>query len=304
LILTITDIDSKSLEYARKNVQLNDLESQIRVLSRTVDDSMIPLDESPTIDFTMSNPPFYESKEDLVSSAKGKSRKPFTACTGSATEMVVEGGEMAFIGRILDESLVHRDKIQWYTSMFGKQSSCEAFIEKLHDKGITNFAVTEFVQGTKTRRWAVGWSFGEMRPSTEAARGVGGDKWKKILPPIVDVPIISLQVSVGVGKVESKIHEMMASLELISWDWNKELLRGIGRARENVWSRAWRRRKAREGATASAPAETDLCAFGFEVLVIVTRASMDVSCRWREGHDAVIFESFTGFLKTQLKSIV
>ncbi|KAH6683571.1 hypothetical protein F5X68DRAFT_262997 [Plectosphaerella plurivora] len=299
-----TDVDIKSLEYARKNVQLNGLESRIRVLSRTVDDPMIPLEESSVgIDFTMSNPPFYESNEDLVSSAKSKSRRPYTACTGSASEMVVVGGETAFVGRILDESLTHRDRIQWYTSMFGKQSSCEAFIEKIRDKGITNYAVTEFVQGSKTRRWALGWSFAQMRPSTEAARGVSGDKWKKLLPPIVDIPIISLQLSVGVGKVEAKIHEMMSSLELISWDWDKELLRGVGRAGENVWSRAFRRRKAREGAN-SAHADTDLCAFGFEVLVSVKTTGMDVSCHWREGHDAVIFESFTGYLKTQLKSVV
>lgn len=307
-ILTVLDIDSKSLEYAHRNVRLNDLESRIRVLSRTIDSPMIPLDEvSTAIDFTMTNPPFYESNEDLINSAKGKKRRPFTACTGSANEMVVTGGELTFVGRILDESLVHRDKIQWYTSMFGKQSSCEVFIEKLRDKGIMNYAVTEFVQGTKTRRWAIGWSFAKMRPSSKAARGVGGEKWKKLLPPVLEVPVISPSLDVGVAKVEGKIHETMCALELISWDWDKQALRGVGRARENVWGRAWRRKKAREGnvnvATTAATPDSGLCVFGFEIRVGVRTSGMTVSCHWREGDDTAIFESFTGFLRTQLKSV-
>lgn len=53
------DIDSSSLDYARENVQLNDLEDRIRLVGRKPSDPMIPLDDLglSAIDFVMTNPP-------------------------------------------------------------------------------------------------------------------------------------------------------------------------------------------------------------------------------------------------------
>ena len=117
-----------------------------------------------SIDFTMCNPPFYSSASELLASAAAKSRPPHSACTGAEVEMVVPGGEVAFVSRLIDESLVLKEKVQWYTSMLGKASSISEVVERLKTVGADNWAVTEFVQGQKTRRWAVGWSWGDMRP--------------------------------------------------------------------------------------------------------------------------------------------
>lgn len=78
--------------------------------------------------------------------------------------MVIPGGEVAFVSRMIDESLVLKEQVQWYTSMLGKASSISEVVERLKSVGADNWAVTEFVQGHKTRRWAVGWSWGDMRP--------------------------------------------------------------------------------------------------------------------------------------------
>ena len=80
-------------------------------------------------------------------------------------EMVTRGGEVTFVSRMIEESLQLRDSVQWYSSMFGKATSVTAIIEKLMEAGNTNWAVTEFVQGNKTRRWAVAWSWEDLRPS-------------------------------------------------------------------------------------------------------------------------------------------
>lgn len=129
----------------------------------------------------MCNPPFYESKADMLTSAAAKQRPPFTACTGSENEMVTEGGEIAFVSRMVDESLILKDRAQWYTSMLGKFSSVGVIVQKLRDNGIDNYAVTEFVQGSKTRRWAIGWSFDDLRPSMRVARSVSSLQ-KSLLP--------------------------------------------------------------------------------------------------------------------------
>ena len=78
--------------------------------------------------------------------------------------MVSPGGEVAFVSRMIEESKVLGERCQWYTSMLGKFNSVGEIVERLKSAGVGNWAVTEFVQGGLTRRWAVGWSYGSSRP--------------------------------------------------------------------------------------------------------------------------------------------
>ncbi|OIW32285.1 hypothetical protein CONLIGDRAFT_264520 [Coniochaeta ligniaria NRRL 30616] len=310
-----TDVDPESLDYARRNVAINGLEDRIQIVAKTKDDAyLLPLNDCivDKVDFTMSNPPFYESEADLARSAKKKARPPNSACTGAPVEMVVEGGEVAFVGRLLQESLHFRDRVQWYTSMFGKLPSLHNFIEKLRQNGIDNYAVTEFVQGKKTKRWAVGWSFGDMRPSDKAARGVKATTWRSLLPCATWVEICSFSIDRGVSPMVQRITAVMASLELISWVWETEKLQGIGRARENVWSRAWRRKKKQQEqlliddtASTRRPEDAEeVCKLGFLLSVRISRSEATVGLRWLEGHHNGLFESLSGYIKSQLSSIL
>ncbi len=79
--------------------------------------------------------------------------------------MVTPGGEIAFASRMIDKSSILKNRCQWYTSMLGKYSSVEVVVENLRAAGVVNWAVKDLVQGNKTRRWAVAWSWGNMRPS-------------------------------------------------------------------------------------------------------------------------------------------
>ncbi|KAM7184850.1 putative DUF890 domain containing protein [Rhypophila sp. PSN 637] len=266
-----TDIDEKSLGYARKNVGLNGLEERIRVVERKATDTLIPLDDLgvQSIDFTMMNPPFYASDQEMLALAEKKDRPPHSTCTGAPIEMVCDGGEVAHVGRMLQESLTLRNRVQWYTAMVGKASSLELLVEELRKNGIDNYAVSELVQGTKTRRWTLGWSFGPMRPVEAAARGIKTD-WIKGLPPITRVNLLRLLDVGDIPLVTKRINEVIGSLELQSWVWEAQSLKGIGRARENVWGRAWRRRKQREMAggqnqvdAGPTPTNADDCKLGF-----------------------------------------
>lgn len=58
-----------------------------------------------TIAFTMCNPPFYGSREEVQNSAEAKELGPSAVCTGADTEMITPGGEVAFIGQMVRESL-------------------------------------------------------------------------------------------------------------------------------------------------------------------------------------------------------
>ncbi|EXV01389.1 DUF890 domain protein [Metarhizium robertsii] len=299
-------IATGTLKCAKRNVEINDLSSRVNVVARSTGSSLIPLDELAldSIDFTMTNPPFYRSEEELLSSAKRKQRPPYTACTGSKAEMVTPGGELAFVVCILKESCVLRARIQWYSAMFGFLSNLVDFIEQLRSSGIENYAVTEFVQGNKTRRWAIAWSFQPMRPAQHVARGTRSALSKNILPCVTEAEVMSVEIPESIGEFASKITAAIESLDLISWDWDTQAYEGTGRAVDKVWARPWRRRKKREQQTPDERTESSIsksdprCIFGFKVWIRVSMKEVLVGCRWTEGFDAKAFESFQGFLQS------
>ena len=285
-----TDVDIESLAWAAKNVARNDLTGRIKLIQRSPDDTLVPADQD--IDFTMTNPPFYASQQDLEARAQQKKMPPNSACTGTPTEMVTPGGEASFVDRLLQESLVLKTRVQWYTAMFGFLASLTDFIDKLKAAQIHNYAVTEFVQGTKTRRWAVAWSFGSMRPAQHVARGTRSALSKSILPPSTEAAVMEFDAR-DAGAIAARVSEKVGTLHLMSWQWNKQTLDGIGRAADKVWARAWRR-KVKRGETTDA---NETCVFGFQVRIRVTTSEGVLSCRWIEGDDESAFESFRGFLK-------
>ena len=85
------------------------------------------------------------------------------SCTGSPGEMCIPGGEVAFISRLIEESITLKGRVRWYSSMLGKLSSISALVTTLQTNGIENYALTEFIQGT-TKRWGIAWSFLPIRP--------------------------------------------------------------------------------------------------------------------------------------------
>jgi 23S rRNA (adenine1618-N6)-methyltransferase len=95
---------------------------------------------------------------------EGKSWRPNAVCTGSENEMVCPDGDLGFVTKIVNESLILKEKVQWYSSMLGKMTSAKAIIDLLKKHGITNWAVGAVDTGSTTKRWIVAWSFGDLRP--------------------------------------------------------------------------------------------------------------------------------------------
>jgi len=299
-----TDIDEKSLHFARANVQFNEFQSRIQLLQTQPEDTLLPLDKMgfENIDFSMCNPPFYKSREEMLTSAASKQRAPFTACTGSENEMVTTGGEVVFVSRMIDESSILRDRVQWYTSMLGKFSSIAPLITRLREYNIDNYAVTEFVQGSKTRRWGIGWSFEDLRPCMAAARGCGSLQ-KAILPFPSDYLIQSNSNS---SKIAACLNEILSQLPL-KWMWKPSISTGVGFVdkAQAVWSRAARRQaKTQMDNMNEEEDEQEEPSFGFKILVEEVAggiAGSRIVIRWLKGHDSVLFESFCGMMKRKIE---
>ncbi|KAL9103040.1 MAG: hypothetical protein Q9163_001870 [Psora crenata] len=300
-----TDIDPKNLEYAKRNVLQNKLETRIRPVQTKPTNPLIPLDTLGLgrIDFTMCNPPFYASSADLVASAASKSRPPHSACTGADVEMVTPGGEVAFVSRMIDESKGLGERCMWYTSMLGKSSSVEAVVQRIRAAGMDNWAVKDLVQGSKTRRWAVAWSWGSLRPPEAAARSTSTIP-KHLLPFPPEHRISLIQSSVDA--CAEVLHETMRNLR-IPWQYRQATATGLGFAPGNVWSRAARRKKQQDRGNPSpvhSPPNRNTDkepALGFKIhLQIAQEGGVSMTIRWLRGRDSVLFESFCGMLKRQM----
>lgn len=73
------------------------------------------LDMDHTYDFTMCNPPFFSSEREADSSSKSRSSSrtlPRNGKTGSLGEVVVKGGEVAFILQMIQESAELRNMVK------------------------------------------------------------------------------------------------------------------------------------------------------------------------------------------------
>ncbi|GAT19611.1 DUF890 domain protein [Aspergillus luchuensis] len=303
--LTYADIDNDNIRTSRDTVSANKLDSRIEIIQTDPKDELIPLDTKLNVDrldFTMCNPPFYASRDELIASAEAKERPPFTACTGAEVEMVTTGGEIAFITRMIEESLHLRERVIWYTTMLGKLGSVSVLIETLLEHKNNNYAVTEFVQGNKTRRWAIAWSWTDLRPTVSIARGTAAIP--KHLLPFPSEYIFTTQ-SESIDEVSSKIDTELSALH-VQWLWRKNLATGVGFAMQNVWSRQARRKMQNPDAMAEmGEIDETKAALGFKVQVkkdAIDEKGVRVIVRWLKGKDSVLFESFCGMLKRKVES--
>ncbi|KAJ9614214.1 hypothetical protein H2200_002350 [Cladophialophora chaetospira] len=338
-----TEIDEKNTEYAQKNISANKLQSRIRQLDTDASgEKLIPTDQLERferVDILLTNPPFYSSPSELLGSAKQKARPPNSSCTGAEVEMITPGGEVAFVSKLITESSQagNRRKIQWFSAMLGKLSSVGSIVEKLRKEQCTNCAVTEFVQGQKTRRWCVAWSWEALRPANEVARGVRGGSGveKRWLPPLTEM---EFEVeSAGNEAVAEKVGQEIRKLEGVLWKYDEANGFGMLMSRNgDVWSRKARRRAKAEqehpDTHPHAPRDTNIHASDREDTemkdqesedddsedepepALVTRITIrspsvvgstisrkaTVYLRHLQGHDSVLFESFCGWLKRKV----
>ncbi|KAI7364709.1 siroheme synthase middle domains-like protein [Hortaea werneckii] len=302
------DIDSHSIKHARVNAESNHLADRIRLVQTDINDPLIPLQQiqCETLDFVMTNPPFYDSMQDMQSSYTNKHAPPSAICTGSENEMICPGGDVGFVTRILDESLRLRDRVQWYTAMLGKMSSLQRIVSKLKENGIGNFAVTCLQAGHRTKRWAVAWSFRDFRPRNDVARH--GELVHAVLPsPTAQTIAVPMMSAEWAGtKVDAALKELD-----VQWQWRAEIFTGVMQTKGNVWSRAARRKRKFAGPIeagqdadvrmknedgAASDEEDEEVALAVKIVC----KQEEVQLRWLKGNDYVLCTSFCGMMKRAL----
>lgn len=186
-----TDIDEDSIIDARSNVARNSLDNQIQLLKvsgNTIFEE-INIDNSEKIyDFCMCNPPFFSTPQELnpfFKSRKTSRPIPKNAFCASINEVVINGGEIEFISKIIEESVKFKNKIKIFTTMVGHKNSLPHLKSKLRNVDVTSFKQTEFCQG-HTTRWGLAWTFFD----TDLRKASSKLKNFKSKPPLlINIPL-------------------------------------------------------------------------------------------------------------------
>nr|CRX79130.1 hypothetical protein ls5930a1_00173 [Leucosporidium scottii]CRX79207.1 hypothetical protein ls5931a1_00046 [Leucosporidium scottii] len=239
-----TDVDDHSLSYARHNVQQNRLADQVDVRKVQASGSMFPAGD---FDFTMCNPPFYSGADEVSDSLAAKELEPYAICTGGANEMVTEGGEVAFVGRMVEESLTCGERIRWFSSLLGKYSSIAPLVAQLQRNSIENYTIKELSQG-QTQRYILAWSLQSARlPSVTyhpRASEYTNQPLAKLLPPS-NAHTYFCPPSLRPADVKEVLALTVDDLDGSDLGWREpsdpKVEVGILQASKNGWSRSARR---------------------------------------------------------------
>ncbi|KAG1740617.1 S-adenosyl-L-methionine dependent methyltransferase [Suillus lakei] len=249
-------------------------------------------------DFTMCNPPFYSSAEDVSRSAEFKELGPNAVCSGAEVEMITPGGETNFL----------RAGCRWYTSMLGKMSSIPDLVSLFREHNVDNYAITEFVQG-QTRRWAVGWSFQDARLPDTFAR-ISNPTLQNAMPSRNTLHH-AFPGARSADILASALRNVLALINGVTvspsatpatYEHSSAML---VHARHNTWSRAARRGKLPESVCADQESPVLRCSIEFRERSSFNTSS-DIPCElvftWVEGKDRLIFESFTSHVSRKVTS--
>ncbi|AZA74872.1 23S rRNA (adenine(1618)-N(6))-methyltransferase RlmF [Chryseobacterium indoltheticum] len=164
-----TDINEKSLENAQKILDNNpDFSENIKLKFQSDSNFIFKNILSPENKFTFSmcNPPFHDSEE---SAMKGNIRKtknlkktktPKTNLNfgGQQSELWCEGGELAFISKMIEESALFSSQILWFTCLVSKQENLFKLTLLLKKVKAVEVKTIDMSQGKKISR-ILAWTF-------------------------------------------------------------------------------------------------------------------------------------------------
>ncbi|GBM64651.1 U6 small nuclear RNA (adenine-(43)-N(6))-methyltransferase [Araneus ventricosus] len=132
-------------------------------------------------DFCVCNPPFFENKDDMRKKSPRMREK--LELFAKKDEIFSDGGEVSFVKQLLKDSLMLKDRISLYSSMFGKKKSFLEILKELQSVEGISYTKTEFCQGN-TIRWGIAWTF-LKDVNFEKIERPKPKKPKKAKPPLV-----------------------------------------------------------------------------------------------------------------------
>jgi 23S rRNA (adenine1618-N6)-methyltransferase len=174
-----TDIDSDALASAQKIVNSNSkLTDLIEIKKQTNPNKILQgvVSSNEEFDLVICNPPFHKSLQDAQWGSRRKWKnlgregdwKPVLNFGGKESELWCPGGELAFIEKMIQESVPFKSKVLWFSTLVSNKDILPALYPMLEhpDVDVYEIATVEMAQGQKTSRF-VAWTY--MNPSEREA---------------------------------------------------------------------------------------------------------------------------------------
>lgn len=120
-------------------------------------------------DVSLSNPPFHASLEEAQEGSRrkwknlghertSKNRNPLLNFGGQGNELWCKGGEVQFISRMIQESLLCSTQVFWFSTLVSKESNLPKIQSALKKAGVIESRTLDMAQGQKKSR-IVAWTF-------------------------------------------------------------------------------------------------------------------------------------------------
>lgn len=176
------DIDDVALANAGALVTANQLSRQITLRQQSNPQAIFHgvIQPGDYLDLTLCNPPFHDSPAAAAAGSQRKQRnlgldpKAPLNFAGQANELWCEGGEPAFLRRMLAESKDFGFQVYWFTTLVSKQQHLAALQQQLQRLGALRVEVIPMAQGNKQSR-LLAWSF----LSAEQAQVWQQHRWRR-----------------------------------------------------------------------------------------------------------------------------
>ncbi len=164
-----TDINPNSLENAQNILSQNPNLSSVIHLKQQPEAEFIfnnIISKEAKFTFTMCNPPFHESEQDAMlgnrrknnNLRKKKIQNPKLNFGGQHSELWCEGGEMAFIKKMINESVQFSSQVLWFTSLVSKKDNLHQLTTLIKNLKVLEFKIIDMAQGQKISR-ILAWTF-------------------------------------------------------------------------------------------------------------------------------------------------
>jgi len=162
-----SDVDQGALQHATRLLEQHQLAGKIelRAQARTQDIFDRLLKPGEYLDVTLCNPPFHRSAEEAAAGSARKRANLGLAddaaalnFAGLSHELWCDGGELAFILRMMQQSVAVGQQVYWFTCLVSKKEHLPQLQSKLTQLGVTGQQVVEMAQGHKQSRF-IAWTF-------------------------------------------------------------------------------------------------------------------------------------------------
>lgn len=164
-----TDINKKSLDNAQSILDANPEFSSKIQLKFQPDSNFIfknILNSDDKFTFSMCNPPFHDSEESAMKGnlrktknlKNSKVQKPNLNFSGQQSELWCDGGELAFISKMIEESILYSSQILWFTCLVSKKENLFKLNSLLKKTKAVEVKTIDMAQGQKVSR-ILAWTF-------------------------------------------------------------------------------------------------------------------------------------------------